>query len=230
MRACFDLHCHSHFSADGVSTPEQMVTAARSRGLAGFAITDHNTCEAVDYFRSRGFLRGDGYPVEELLIVPGVEVSTAEGHLLCLGVAEFPRMVGEPAAAVCAEVHRLGGVAIPAHPYDKYRSGIREGTLDRLPLDAIEVFNAASTRRHYNTLAAAYAARRNLPGIAASDSHHPDALGRATTTFELAEISLKAILTALRQEPAELVKNYLTPRDFLIKTFHNFFRFKKSRG
>ena len=45
----FDLHTHSFFSGDGVSSPEELITAARAKGLHGFAITDHNTCEAVTY-------------------------------------------------------------------------------------------------------------------------------------------------------------------------------------
>ncbi|MBV8097639.1 MAG: PHP domain-containing protein, partial [Verrucomicrobia bacterium] len=35
-----DLHCHSFFSGDGVSSPEQLIEAARAKGLSGFAITD----------------------------------------------------------------------------------------------------------------------------------------------------------------------------------------------
>ncbi len=229
MKARFDLHCHSHFSADGVSEPERMVAAARSRGLAGFGITDHNTCECVRYFRRLGLLHEDGRAVDGLLIVPGVEVSTAEGHLLCLGVLEFPRMIGEPASRVCAEVHRMGGLAIPAHPYDKYRSGIPPHALDTLPVDGIEVFNAASTRKRYNDLADDYAKRRGLVGLAASDSHHPDALGRATTTFELQELTLNSLLAAIRDGSCSLQKNYLSTRDYLIKTFHNFFRARRSR-
>jgi hypothetical protein len=49
MKYRIDLHCHSRFSSDGVSEPEEMVQAARERGLHGFAITDHNTCACVDY-------------------------------------------------------------------------------------------------------------------------------------------------------------------------------------
>ena len=81
----FDLHCHSFFSGDGVSSPEALIAAARKKGLDGFAITDHNTCEAVDYLVGEGLMRADGQPVDGFLIIPGVEVTTAEGHLLCLG-------------------------------------------------------------------------------------------------------------------------------------------------
>jgi DNA polymerase (family 10) len=37
-----DLHTHSHWSADGKNTLEEMVSAARERGYAYYAITDHS--------------------------------------------------------------------------------------------------------------------------------------------------------------------------------------------
>ena len=43
-----DLHTHSFFSGDGISSPEDMIAAARAKGLHGIAITDHNTCDAVN--------------------------------------------------------------------------------------------------------------------------------------------------------------------------------------
>jgi histidinol phosphatase-like PHP family hydrolase len=44
-----DLHTHTFFSGDGVSSPEENIAAAREKGLHGFAITDHNTCDAITY-------------------------------------------------------------------------------------------------------------------------------------------------------------------------------------
>jgi predicted metal-dependent phosphoesterase TrpH len=86
MQLFIDLHSHSRFSADGVAEPEAMVAEARAKGLHGFAITDHNTCACVDYFEQHGLLNKEGLPVNGLLIIPGQEITTAEGHLLALGV------------------------------------------------------------------------------------------------------------------------------------------------
>jgi len=44
-----DLHCHSFYSGDGVSSLEDMIASARRKGLHGFALTDHNTCDGVHY-------------------------------------------------------------------------------------------------------------------------------------------------------------------------------------
>ena len=82
-----DLHCHSWFSGDGVSSPESLIASARKKGLHGFALTDHNTSDGCHYLLDKGFMREDGLPVDDFLIIPGVEVTTAEApHLLCLGV------------------------------------------------------------------------------------------------------------------------------------------------
>ena len=85
MPYTFDLHLHTFFSKDAVDSPEAMVAAAKKKGLSGIAITDHDTCEAVEYLHKKGWIRDDGQPVDDFLIIPGVEVSTKEGHLLCLG-------------------------------------------------------------------------------------------------------------------------------------------------
>src|SRR5947207_2818690 len=101
----FDLHCHSFFSGDGVSSPEDLIAAARAKGLHGIAITDHNTCDAVTYLLEKGLMRLDGQPVDGFLVLPGVEVTTSDGHLLCIG-AELPYLKGKPAREVCDTIRK----------------------------------------------------------------------------------------------------------------------------
>ena len=55
-----DLHTHTFFSGDGVSSPEDLITAARAKGLQSIAITDHNTCDAITYLLDKGLMRADG--------------------------------------------------------------------------------------------------------------------------------------------------------------------------
>src|SRR6266566_3467969 len=134
-----DLHTHSFFSGDGISSPEDLIAAGLAKGL----------------------MRLDGQPVDNFLVLPGVEATTADGHLLCIG-AELPYLKGKPAREVCDIIHERGGLAIPPHPYDLFRAGIRFATLETLPVDAIEVFNAATTLRRYNRYAFKYAQIRGL--------------------------------------------------------------------
>jgi predicted metal-dependent phosphoesterase TrpH len=218
----FDLHMHSFYSADAAASPEELIAVARARGLSGIAITDHDSCGAHAELLKSGLEREDGQAVDGFLVVPGVEVSTADGHLLCLGTT-LPVMRGEPAAEVVEAIHARGGVAIPAHPYDRWRAGIHEAVLNSLPLVAIEVFNAAVTSRKYNDRALAYAQKRGLAMTAASDAHHASAVGISVTGFELDSLSVADLLNAIRKG-GQPEGQYLSRREAIKKHFGNFFR------
>ena len=72
--------------------------------------------------------------------------------------------------------------------------------LETLPIDALEVFNAATTLRRYNVFAFEYAQARGLPMTAASDAHHAAALGTAYTILNTDDFSVKGILAQFVQE------------------------------
>lgn len=222
-----DLHCHSWFSGDGVSSPESLVAAARRKGLHGFALTDHNTSDGCRYLLDKGLMREDGKAVDGFLIIPGVEVTTSEGHLLCLGVV-LPYLKGAPAGEVCQMVHALGGLCIPPHPYDLFRAGIRQSVLETLEIDGLEVFNAATTLKRYNRQAFAYATMRKLPMTAGSDAHHEAAIGTAYTILHTDDFSVKGILNQITAG-TELNQRYLSPKDTLRKTWNNWLRLRKKR-
>jgi predicted metal-dependent phosphoesterase TrpH len=217
----FDLHLHSYFSADAASAPEELIAAAKARGLSGIAITDHDTCEAHEYLIEKGLERPDGQPVDGFLVIPGMEVSTADGHLLCVGTT-LPVMRGESAVKVVKAIEDRGGVAIPAHPYDRWRAGIRQEILDVLDLKAIEVFNAAA-KRECNEQAHAYATRRGLSMTASSDAHHASAVAASSTTFELDSLSVPDLLAALRKGGTPEGR-YLSMREAVKKRFATLFR------
>src|SRR5438046_7628840 len=132
----FDLHTHSFFSAYGVSSPEDLIAGARAKGLHGIAMTDPNACDAVTDLLEKGLMRLDGQPVDGFLVLPGVEITTADGHLLCIG-AELPYLKGKPAREVCEIIHQRGGLAILPHPYALFRAGICSCVLASLQLDAM---------------------------------------------------------------------------------------------
>ena len=223
MRHAFDLHLNTHYSADACGSPEAMIEAAKRRGLSGIAVTDHNTCDAVNYLTRKGLMRPDGEAVDGFLIIPGVEVSTADGHLLCLGTT-LPFMKGMPAVEVAAAIRERGGIAIAPHPYDSFRAGIREAVLDQLDLAALETFNAAVSLKGFNQKAGAYAARRGLAATAASDAHHASAAGICSTAYELEKLSVSSLLEAIPMG-GELHENYLPFSESMKKNFGNWFRF-----
>ena len=223
MKVRIDLHCHSRFSSDGVSEPEEMVQAAKERGLHGFAITDHNTCACVDYFLSTGLMREDGKPVDGFLILPGQEITTSAGHLLALGV-RLPDLKGISPVEAMKLIRSAGGLAVPPHPYDNFRAGIRESILQDLPLEAIEVFNAAVTFKRANQRSFDYAVERKLAMTAGSDAHHVEAIGTACTVLELDDFTVEGTLKAIRKGASSLEQRYMSKTQALKKTWSNVFR------
>ena len=222
-----DLHTHSFFSGDGVSSPEAMIAAARKKGLHGLALTDHNTCDGLSYLQDHGLMNAEGTAVDGFLILPGVEVTTAEGHLLCIGAC-LPNLKGTPAAKVIEIIHERGGLAIPPHPYDLFRAGIRQSVLEVLKIDALEVFNAATTLKRYNRQAFEFAQMRGLPMTAGSDAHHEAAVGTAYTMMHTDDFSVAGMLAQL-VKGTELNQTYLSPRDTLRKTWNNWLRLRRPR-
>ena len=81
----FDLHMHSTFS-DGSKSVESLIRRAREKGLAGIAITDHDSLTQLASVRSTA--RELGFPV-----LAGVEVSTFDAesghkaHILAYGLS-----------------------------------------------------------------------------------------------------------------------------------------------
>jgi hypothetical protein len=100
--------------------------------------------------------------------------------------------------------------------------------LETLPIDALEVFNAATTLRRYNTYAFKYAQLRGLPMTASSDAHHAAAVGTAYTIVDCEELSLKSIIAQLIKGN-QLNQQYLTPRDSMRKTWNNWLRLRRKR-
>jgi predicted metal-dependent phosphoesterase TrpH len=138
------------------------------------------------------------------------------------------KLKGRPARETCDLIHQNGGLAIPPHPYDLFRAGIRFSVLETLPIDAIEVFNAATTLRRYNKYAFKYAQERGLPMTAASDAHHAAAVGTAYTILNTDDFSVKGILSQILKSN-ELNQRYLTPRDSMRKTWNNWLRLRKRK-
>ncbi|WP_459193591.1 CehA/McbA family metallohydrolase [Halosimplex sp. J119] len=172
-----DAHVHTDASHDCSAAPDAVVDAAVAAGLDAIAVTDH---DAVDGAR-RAVTAAEG---TDLLVVPGVEVSTADGHLLALGVSKAPDP-GLPFATTVELVRDVGGVAIVPHPFQISRHGVRRETLAGCDLDAVETLNAVAVTGAQNRHARRFAARTGHAAVGGSDAHTPDLIGRAFTSVEL---------------------------------------------
>lgn len=98
------VHVHTRASHDSPGTLEQVVSAARSAGLAWVAISEH----------TKPGRQGPHGVIDGVVVIPGFEMSAAGGSLLGLGVPELPPVTKDPAALV-RWVHERGGVAVVGH-------------------------------------------------------------------------------------------------------------------
>jgi predicted metal-dependent phosphoesterase TrpH len=165
-----DLHTHTHYSPDALTSPERFVAACRRRGLDCIAVTDHNTI--------RGALA-----VKEIApfrVIVGAEIRTAEGEIIGLFLSEdVPPGLG--AEETIERIRAQGGLVSLPHPTDRFRGGVGAERLERLaPLvDIVEVMNARTTVKRDNDEAARLAGEHGLVGVAVSDAHSPWELGQA---------------------------------------------------
>jgi predicted metal-dependent phosphoesterase TrpH len=184
-----DLHVHSRHSPDSRLALEQIAAQTPYAGLRGFALTDHNT---VAGHREIGPLiqRFPG-----LVILPGVEVSALEGHLLAYGVSEAPP-AHRPVAETIEWVRGHGGESVLAHPF-RWAHGVGRHVAESAPVRAIEVINGHSSLVA-NAKAELVAARRHLGETGGSDVHELSDLGRAFTVFPAEAATTDDLLEAIR--------------------------------
>lgn len=180
-----DLHMHTNAS-DGMPTVHALLdfVAKHRTDLQAIAITDHDTLDSSLYALEHQHL----YPFE---IIPGVEVSSTDGHILALWVTT-PIPARLNLVETVQAIHEAGGLAVLAHPVHpllkKYRAqGVRNirnpEVLVEAQLDAIEVHNAGIGGSGFNWIARWIANKINLPITGGSDAHTLGAIGTGVTVF-----------------------------------------------
>jgi hypothetical protein len=187
-----ELHAHSARSYDGRDPVEDLLARARTAGLDALAVTDHDEIDAsLDAVALA--------PDYGLVGIPGMEISSAAGHVLALGIEELVP-AGLPFDATLDRIRDHGGVAIVPHPFQTSRHGVaRHVSRDQLAsADAIEVYNSRLLTGLANRKAERFADRRDLPMTAGSDAHIAEMVARAVTEVDTDERSPDAILDAVR--------------------------------
>ena len=183
-----DLHIHTTYSSDASIPPKIIVDQLYAHPfIKAVAITDHNTVEG--YYKV--WKLASAY--QDILIIPGVEVSTIEGDLIVLGVAELPPRPWT-VENVIAFARERQALTIAAHPYREYGLGDLTKNYD---VDAIEVLNGAS-QPHVNKLAENLAKEMGLPGVAGSDAHQVNELWTVYTEVQ-ASSDIDEILKAIKK-------------------------------
>ncbi len=166
-----DFHTHTSVSKDSLTSPKQLLAAARRKKLDRVVVTDHNSMQ--------GALAAHALDPERIIV--GEEIMTTKGELLGAFMnEEIPRGLS-PKEAIQRLRGQVAFISV-AHPFDSWRNGAwkLEDLLEITPLvDAIEIFNARCTARDDNQRAAEFARKWNIPGTAGSDAHAAFELGAA---------------------------------------------------
>lgn len=176
MQLKLDLHVHSHFSADSVITPKELLFHAKKRGLNGVAITDHD--------RINGALK---IAKEiELFIIPGIEVSSQKGHIVGLGVRECisSRLSVDETVD---RIHEAGGLAVACHPGALVKGGLGKHVTFRF--DAVETINASAVPfKRSIRLSQQLASQAGISSsVGGSDAHYASEIGYAYTMVDAEE-------------------------------------------
>jgi predicted metal-dependent phosphoesterase TrpH len=219
IRISADLHVHTTYSKDSLITPKDLVYYAKKRGLNAVAVTDHNYLDGAYKIAKE----------TDFLIIPGMEVSSAGGHIVALNVNELiPR--GFSVLETIARIHRAGGIAIACHPYVYFKGCLRENVCSAF--DAIEVINARAFPFKRSVKKAEEAAKRlELSRVAVTDAHYGPQIGFGYTEIEASEPTVEAITKAIaaghctphgQQVPAFLnVQQQITRLRRMVKKFSN---------
>jgi predicted metal-dependent phosphoesterase TrpH len=181
-----DLHMHTIYSFDGTASVPAVLTRARQIGLDVIAITDHDEIAGS----LKALELAPRYGVE---VIPGSEVTTAEGDLLALNITQKIER-GLPLIETVLKVGELGGFCIAPHPMaggfgmkslNAYSilKALRNPQVART-LIAIESYNATTLDRLSNHYARILAERLDIAQTASSDAHVIEAIGLGTTEFD----------------------------------------------
>jgi PHP domain-containing protein len=129
------MHVHTNRS-DGTAPVDEVLRAAARAGLQFVIVTDHGDAtrapDLPDYRNG-------------VLYIDAVEISTENGHLVALGLPKAPYPLAGEGRDVVEDIHRLGGIAIAAHPGSP-KPELRWTDWDA-PLDGLEWLNADSEWR-----------------------------------------------------------------------------------
>ncbi len=186
-----DLHIHSQYSEDAMGSAKIIKQSVKKKGLQGMAITDHNTI--------KGGLAAKKHADKDFIVIPGMEISTRDGHVIALNVSSDITK-GLPVEETVDRIYDEGGIPIIPHLF-RNMSGIKKEKLIPIAhkLSAIEVYNGCSLPQT-NLKTAHIAKAFQLGGTGGSDAHMPQYAGYAYTTVDTTEISVDAVLDAIEKK------------------------------
>jgi predicted metal-dependent phosphoesterase TrpH len=181
-----DLHIHTRpKSPCSAIDPSALLEAARQSGLEGICLTEHQNRWTDGEVREWAQASG-------IRIFQGNEITTSQGDILVFGLDRDVKGV-VPIQDLRQEVEAARGLMIAAHPFRGFLLfGISQLQLDAEQackrtvfqfVDGLEVLNCKVTAPE-NDLARRVAERLGLLGVAGSDAHRLEEVGRCVTVLE----------------------------------------------
>ena len=193
------LHIHSTYS-DGELTLAELRVALRAAGCRFACVTDH--ADWFDAPRLEAYVRECRMRSDaDFLLIPGLEYSCANRmHILGYGV---PALIdSDHPERVIAEIKRLGGLAVVAHPKNDAFETIEQ--LDPLP-DGLEVWNTKYDGQYapragtFALLARLKTRRPDLWAFYGLDLHWRNQNRRLFVDVVSESLDADAVLSALRR-------------------------------
>jgi predicted metal-dependent phosphoesterase TrpH len=181
-----DLHVHTIYSYDSLITPKDLIFYAKKRGLDGVAVTDHDRIDGALRIAKE----------TDFLVVPGIEISSLNGHIIGLNIDELV-----PAELSVDEtldrIHDAGGVAVACHPVTFFKESLKGRISARF--DAIEVINASAFPFDYSVRRSGeIASMLGIARVGGSDAHYGPEIGYAYTLVD-AESRVDEVVNAIRK-------------------------------
>src|SRR5215213_3241662 len=166
-----EFHCHTIFSKDSLTRPENLVNTCRRKGIDRVIVTDHNAIAGARAAQA----------VDPERVIVGEEIMTTRGEILAAFVSEeIPK--GLSPQETIRRLKDQGSFISVSHPFDRWRSGgwQKDDLLEILPhVDAIEIYNSRCMNPRFNREARAFAENHNVAGTVGSDAHAAFELGRS---------------------------------------------------
>ncbi|KQM63279.1 hypothetical protein ASE75_12445 [Sphingomonas sp. Leaf17] len=208
-----DARCRSYAGREAGCPPFYTFQEAAAHGLDFVALTDHNV---TSHFVDMGYLQPH---FDTLLLVPGRELTTRDGHANLLGyMGAVETDIGRPGAetvnALLAGAHATGGFLTINHPSrptgeDCLGCGWAPRDTDYANVDAIEVVNGGSTIETPGDREAAVVKQvrywegllqrgYRLVGVAGSDNH--DAIQYRGNSPIGAQAAIGSLATVIRAD------------------------------
>jgi predicted metal-dependent phosphoesterase TrpH len=181
-----DLHVHSNYSYDSLITPEELVSYSRKRGLHGVAVTDHDRIDGALKLAK----------TLSMLIIPGMEITSSDGHIIGLNLQEAipPKLSADETVD---KIHEAGGIAIACHPSAFFKGSMAKKHVTK-KFDAVEVMNASAFPfNHFARRNGQIASRLGIAQVAGSDAHYGPEIGYAYTLID-AELDVDKIIKAIK--------------------------------